>query len=122
MADNAFDLLRRFDGEDGRGFDTIVIDPPAFAKRKGAIEAAERAYLELNLRALRLLRPGGLLVSCSCSAKMTPDRFGDMLERAARDAKRQVQVLERRGAGADHPGLLGVPETEYLKCWLLRVL
>lgn len=122
VADNAFDLLRRFDGEDGRGFDTIVIDPPAFAKRKGAIEAAERAYLELNLRALRLLRPGGLLVSCSCSAKMTPDRFGAMLERAARDARRQVQVLERRGAGADHPGLLGVPETEYLKCWLLRVL
>ena len=121
VAPDAFDLLRKLDGE-ARGLDTIVLDPPAFAKRKGAPEAADRAYHELNLRALRILRPGGLLVTCSCSAKMTPARFGEVIERAAADAGRQVQVLERRGAGADHPGLVGVPETEYLKCWFLRVL
>jgi 23S rRNA (cytosine1962-C5)-methyltransferase len=118
---NAFDRLRALEGE-GRTFDVVVIDPPALAKRKSAFGAAERAYKELNLRALRLARAGGVVVTCSCSGKMTPERFGAIVEDAARDAGRMVQLLERRGAGRDHPPLLGVAETEYLKCWILRVL
>jgi 23S rRNA (cytosine1962-C5)-methyltransferase len=117
-AANAFDVLHEFDREKRR-FDTVVVDPPAFAKRKEGIPAALRAYRELNLRALRILRPGGVLVSCSCSAKITPAMFEELLLEAARDAKRPVQVLERRGAGRDHPGLIGVAETEYLKCFVL---
>jgi 23S rRNA (cytosine1962-C5)-methyltransferase len=118
---NAFDRLRQLEAE-ARQFDLVVIDPPALAKRKSAFGAAERAYKELNLRALRLVRPGGIVITCSCSAKMTTDRFGAILDDAARDAGRPVQLLERRGAGRDHPPLLGVPETEYLKCWILRAL
>lgn len=117
---NAFDRLRQLEA-DGRRFDVVVIDPPALAKRKSAFGAADRAYKELNLRALRLAKGGGIVVTCSCSSKMTPDRFGAIVEDAARDAGRAVQLLERRGAGRDHPPLLGVPETEYLKCWILRV-
>src|SRR5205085_6626219 len=104
----------------------VVIDPPALAKRRSAhpnvLAAAERAYKELNLRALRLLRAGGILFTCSCSGKLTPDRFEAVLESAARDVGRPVQLLERRAAGRDHPPLLGVSETEYLKCHVLRVL
>jgi 23S rRNA (cytosine1962-C5)-methyltransferase len=118
---NAFDRLRALEGE-GRRFDVVVIDPPALAKRKSAFGAAERAYKELNLRALRLARDGGIVVSCSCSGKLSPERFGAIVEDAARDAGRVVQLLERRGAGRDHPPLVGVAETEYLKCWILRVL
>jgi 23S rRNA (cytosine1962-C5)-methyltransferase len=118
---NAFDRLRALEGE-GRSFDVVVIDPPALAKRKSAFGAAERAYKELNLRALRLARAGGIVVTCSCSGKLSPEAFGAIVEDAARDAGRTVQLLERRGAGRDHPPLLGVPETEYLKCWILRVL
>ena len=118
---NAFDRLRQLEAE-GRRFDVVVVDPPALAKRKSALGAAERAYKELNLRGLRLTREGGILVTCSCSGKMTPERFGAIVEEAARDVGRPVQLLERRGAGRDHPPLLGVPETEYLKCWILRVL
>jgi 23S rRNA (cytosine1962-C5)-methyltransferase len=118
---NAFDRLRALEGE-GRSFDVVVVDPPALAKRKSAFGAAERAYKELNLRALRLARAGGIVVTCSCSGKLSPERFGAIVEDAARDAGRPVQLLERRGAGRDHPPLLGVPETEYLKCWILRVL
>jgi 23S rRNA (cytosine1962-C5)-methyltransferase len=117
---NAFDRLRQLEG-DGRRFDVVVIDPPALAKRKSAFGAAERAYKELNLRGLRLVDEGGILVTCSCSGKMTAERFGAILEDAAGDVGRPVQILERRGAGRDHPPLLGVPETEYLKCWILRV-
>jgi 23S rRNA (cytosine1962-C5)-methyltransferase len=119
--DNAFDRLRVLESE-GRRFDVVVIDPPALAKRKSALGAAERAYKELNLRALRLLRPDGVLITCSCSGKLTLESFAAIVEEAARDVGRPVQVLERRGAGRDHPPLLGVPETEYLKCWILRVL
>lgn len=119
--ENAFDALHTFDREQRR-FDTIVIDPPAFAKRKEGLPAALRAYRELNLRALRLLRPGGILVSCSCSAKVTPAEFEALLLAAATDVRRPVQVLERRAAGRDHPGLLGVPETEYLKCFILQAI
>ena len=120
-AGNAFDRLRALEGE-GRSFDVVVIDPPALAKRKSAFGAADRAYKELNLRALRLARAGGIVVTCSCSGKLSPEGFGAIVAEAARDAGRTVQLLERRGAGRDHPPLLGVPETEYLKCWILRVL
>lgn len=118
---NAFDRLRALEAE-GRTFDVVVIDPPALAKRKSALRGAERAYKELNLRGLRLLNPGGILVTCSCSGKMTLPLFEATLESAARDVGRPVQLLERRGAGRDHPPLLGVPETEYLKCFIARVL
>ena len=118
---NAFDELRALQERGGR-FDTVVIDPPAFAKRKSALEGAWRGYKDLNLRAMRLLAPGGILLSCSCSAKMTRELFEQMLLEAARDAGRRLAVLARRGAGPDHPALLGVPETEYLKCFVLQVL
>ena len=121
MTANAFDVLKGFDVE-GRKFDTIVLDPPGLAKREKGTNAAMRAYHELNLRAFRLLRPEGLLVTCSCSGKVSRDDFEGMLNEAAADAHRQVQVLERRGAGLDHPTLMGLHTTEYLKCYLLRVL
>jgi 23S rRNA (cytosine1962-C5)-methyltransferase len=118
---NAFDALRSYEAA-GRRFDVVVLDPPALAKRKSAVGSAERAYKELNLRGLRLLRAGGVLLTCSCSGKLTPAAFGEVLDAAARDVGRPVQLLERRGAGRDHPLLVGVPETEYLKCFILRVL
>lgn len=105
-----------------RTFDIIVLDPPAFASTKHTVEKALRAYKEVNLRALKLLAPGGVLVSCSCSGRITPEAFDDMLVAAARDARRAVQLVERRGAGVDHPVLAGVPETEYLKCRVLVAL
>ena len=116
---NAFDRLRALEGE-GQRFDVVVVDPPALAKRKSAFGAAERAYKELNLRALRLASDGGIVVTCSCSGKLSPERFGAIVEEAARDAGRMVQLLERRGAGRDHPTLLGMPESRYLKCLILR--
>jgi 23S rRNA (cytosine1962-C5)-methyltransferase len=118
---NTFDVLRGYERE-GRRFDTVVLDPPAFAKRKGDLPAAARAYKELNLRALKLLAPGGVLITCSCSGKMTAQRFAAVLEEAIADAKRPVQLLERKGAARDHPVLPLVPETEYLKCWVYRAL
>lgn len=121
MTANAFDVLKQFDVE-GRKFDTVVVDPPGMAKREKGPQAALRAYRELNLRAFRLLRPEGLLVSCSCSGKVSREDFEGMLKEAAADAKRQVQVLERRGAGLDHPTLMGLHESEYLKCYLMRVV
>ena len=123
---NAFDLLRSLEAA-GRRFEVVVLDPPALAKRGvkgpgGPSGAAMRAYKELNLRALRLLAPGGLLVSCSCSGRVSAADFGAMLDDAARDVGRPLQILERRGAGRDHPGLCCMPESEYLKCWLLRAV
>lgn len=118
---NAFDVLRAF-ADEGRRFDTVVVDPPGLAKRKEGLQTAKRAYHELNVRAFKLLRPDGLLVSCSCSGKVTRSMFEDLLLEAAADAKRSVQILERRGAGIDHPPLASLPETEYLKAWFLRVL
>jgi 23S rRNA (cytosine1962-C5)-methyltransferase len=117
-AQNAVEALRDFDKQ-GRKFDTIVLDPPAFAKRKEGVEGALRAYREINYRAVRLLAPGGLLVTCSCSGRVTPEMFGEVVAWASQEAKRPLQVVEKRGAGRDHPPLLGVPETEYLKCWFL---
>jgi 23S rRNA (cytosine1962-C5)-methyltransferase len=118
---DAFAELRRFERA-GRRFDVVVVDPPALAKRKGPVEAALRAYKELNLRALRIAAPEGWLVTCSCSGRVTAGLFEAMLVEAARDAGREVAIVERRGAASDHPVLLGVPETEYLKCWIVRVL
>ncbi|HYO70477.1 MAG TPA: class I SAM-dependent rRNA methyltransferase [Archangium sp.] len=118
---NAFDFLRDAVDE-GRHFDTIVLDPPSFAKNKDAIEGALRGYKEINLRAMQLLRPGGYLISASCTYHIDEQGFEDMLASAAADAKRRVQIIEKRGAGKDHPVLLSLRETRYLKCFVLRVL
>ena len=117
-AQNAIEALRAFDAG-GRRFDTIVLDPPAFAKRKEGLEGALRAYREINYRAVRILKPGGLLVTCSCSGRVTNELFGEVVAWASQEAKRPLQLLERRGASRDHPPLIGVPETEYLKAWFL---
>jgi 23S rRNA (cytosine1962-C5)-methyltransferase len=118
---NAFGLLRA-EADGGERYDTIVLDPPAFAKSKTSIEAALRGYKEINLRAFLLLNPGGVLITCSCSFHIDNVQFENVVLSAAADAKRNVQVIERRGAAKDHPTLLGVPETRYLKCLILRVL
>jgi 23S rRNA (cytosine1962-C5)-methyltransferase len=120
-AANAFDVMRQY-SEAGRKFDVIVVDPPGLAKRREGMTAARRAYHELNVRALKLLRPEGLLVSCSCSGKVSRATFEEIVEGAAGDAKRSIQILERRGAGLDHPVLAGLGETDYLKAWLVRAL
>jgi 23S rRNA (cytosine1962-C5)-methyltransferase len=117
---NAFDLLKDYSAA-GRQYDTIVLDPPAFAKSKRNLPAALRGYKELNLRALRMLRPGGILVTCCCSFAVSEEDFLDMLTGAAQDAHRSVKLLERRGQSKDHPVLLGVPETSYLKCTIAVV-
>lgn len=121
IAANVFDRLRDYD-EAGEQFDTIVLDPPAFAKNRGAVESALRGYKEINLRAMRLLRPGGVLITCSCSYHVGEHLFLEMLADAARDAGRAVQVIEKRTQSRDHPILLTVPETYYLKCVVLRVV
>ena len=112
---DAFTLLRDW-SDAGAQYGTIVLDPPAFAKTKRAVEGALRGYRELNLRALKMLRPGGRLVTCSCSHHVSLGDFMETLRGAARDARRRVRVLEVRGAAADHPVVLNIPETEYLKC------
>ncbi len=120
MEANAFDLLKDYSSA-GRQFDTIVLDPPAFAKTKRALPGALRGYKELNLRALKMLRPNGLLVTCSCSYHVSEGEFLEMLASAALDAGRQLRVVERRSQSKDHPILLTVPETQYLKCVLAMV-
>lgn len=117
---NAFDLLRDWSAA-GNAFDTIVLDPPAFAKSKRAVEGAIRGYKELNLRAMKMLRPGGILVTCSCSHHVSLAEFQSVVSAAAGDAKRRVRLLERRGAASDHPVILTIPETEYLKCLICVV-
>ena len=117
-AANAVEQLRALDKE-GRKFDVVVLDPPAFAKRREGVAGALRAYKEINYRGVRLLAPGGVLITCSCSGKVTPQMFGEVIEWASQEAKRPLQILERRGAARDHPSLVGVPETDYLKCWFL---
>jgi 23S rRNA (cytosine1962-C5)-methyltransferase len=119
--DNVFDRLKLYDSQK-RKFDTIVLDPPAFAKSRAHIEAAEKGYKEINLRALRMLNPGGLLITSSCSQHMDENAFLNILARAASDAGRRVQVIEKRTQGKDHPFLISMPETYYLKCIFLRVL
>jgi 23S rRNA (cytosine1962-C5)-methyltransferase len=117
---DAFELLR--DWSDGKKtFDAIVLDPPAFAKTHRAVEGALRGYKELNLRALKMVRPGGLLVTCSCSHHVGWSDLEGAVASAAADARRRVRLLERRGAAPDHPVVLNLPETEYLKCLVLEV-
>ena len=117
---NAFDLLRDYAAE-RRQFDTIILDPPAFAKNKRNLEGALRGYKELNLRALKMLRPGGILVTCSCSYHISPAQFMEVVADSARDVHRTVRLLESRTQAKDHPILLNVPETGYLKCLILAV-
>jgi len=116
---DAFEILRDW-SQAGETFDTVVLDPPAFAKSKRAVEGALRGYKELNLRALKMLRPGGLLVTCSCSHHVTGADLEAVIASAAADASRRVRLLERRGAAPDHPVVLNLPETEYLKCLVLQ--
>lgn len=118
---NVFDELRGLERLRER-FDTIVLDPPAFAKTKSAIPKAVTGYKEINLRALKLLNPGGTLVTCSCSYHVSESMFGEILHEAAADAEIAVSIIEKRMQGRDHPVLLGVPETYYLKCFILRKL
>jgi 23S rRNA (cytosine1962-C5)-methyltransferase len=118
---NAFDLLRELERRDER-FETIVLDPPAFAKTKTSVPRALAGYKEINLRAMRLLAPGGLLFTCSCSYHVTRPIFGAMVADAARDTGRRLQLLASTGASHDHPELVNVPETGYLKGMLLRAV
>lgn len=118
---NVFDELRGLERLRER-FDTIVLDPPAFAKNKAAVAKARAGYKEINLRALKLLTPGGTLVTCSCSYNVSEGAFAEIVYEAAVDAQVHVTVVEKRMQGRDHPVLLGIPETYYLKCFILRKL
>jgi 23S rRNA (cytosine1962-C5)-methyltransferase len=116
---NAFDRLHALDGEGAR-YDAVVLDPPAFAKNKKALPGALRGYKEINLRAIKVLEPGGILVTCSCSYHLSREQLVEVVADAAGDAGRTVELLEIRSQAPDHPILLNVPETEYLKCLVLR--
>ena len=118
---NCFDFLKAADQEKQR-FDTVVLDPPAFARQKSSLESALRGYKELNLRAMKILNPGGYLVTCSCSFHVSEAALLEVIANAALDAHRTVVIVERRTQARDHPILLTVPETHYLKCFILRVL
>ncbi|MGA2075884.1 MAG: class I SAM-dependent rRNA methyltransferase [Terriglobia bacterium] len=118
---NCFDFLKAADLGKQR-YDTIVLDPPAFARQKSKLEAAWRGYKELNLRALKMLNPGGFLITCSCSHHVSEADFLEIIAAAALDAHRTVTIVERRTQARDHPILLTVPETHYLKCLILRVI
>jgi len=118
---NLFDELRRLE-KAGERFDTIVLDPPAFAKNKASVPNALAGYKEINLRAMRLLTPGGHLVTCSCSYNVSELMFEEVLQAASTDSQVPVSIVEKRMQGRDHPVLLGVPETHYLKCFILRRL
>lgn len=118
---DVFDLLKKYEAE-GQKFDLIILDPPAFTKSAKMIEKAYGGYKEINLRAMRLLNEGGILVTCSCSYFMESNMFCDMVMHAAMDSHKRVQILEKRGAGPDHPVLLGYPKSEYLKCVICKVL
>jgi len=117
---NAFDLLRDY-SDAGRKYDCIVLDPPAFAKSKGDLPTALRGYKELNLRALKMLRPGGILVTCSCSYHVSAADLVATVQSSALDSHRILRILENRGAAKDHPSVLGIPETAYLKCLVIDV-
>ena len=118
---NAFDFMRDRHKE-GRRYDTIILDPPAFAKDKKSVEPALRGYKEINNRAMRLLRSGGILITCSCSHHLSEGLFAEMLAEAARDAGCWMRVLERRTQSSDHPILLAMPETLYLKCFIAEII
>jgi 23S rRNA (cytosine1962-C5)-methyltransferase len=118
---NCFDFLKAAD-QQGQRYDTIVLDPPPFARQKSSLESALRGYKELNLRALKILNPGGFLLTCSCSFYVSEADLLGAIASAAVDARRTVVVVERRAQSRDHPILLTVPETHYLKCLILRVI
>jgi len=118
---NVFDALRELESR-GERFDVIVLDPPAFAKNRASLKSAVRGYKEINLRALKLLHSGGVLVTCTCSYHVAEDLFLEIVAEAAVDAHRRVQIIEKRMQASDHPVLLGMPETYYLKCVIARVL
>lgn len=118
---DVFDLLKEYEAN-GEKFDVIILDPPAFTKSAKAIQKAYGGYKEINLRAMRLLNEGGILVTCSCSHFFDYHYFYDMVMHAAMDSHKRVQILEKRGAGPDHPVLLGYPKSEYLKCAICRVM
>ncbi|HEY8393491.1 MAG TPA: class I SAM-dependent rRNA methyltransferase [Thermaerobacter sp.] len=118
---NAFDFLRA-QADAGEQYDVVILDPPAFAKNKQALEGAYRGYKEINLRAMKMLPPGGILITCSCSYHMKPELFEQMLADAALDTGRRLRLIERRGASRDHPALFGADESQYLKCYILEVL
>jgi 23S rRNA (cytosine1962-C5)-methyltransferase len=118
---NVFDVLREMEAAGDR-FEVIVLDPPAFAKNRASLKAAIRGYKEINLRALKLLNSGGVLITCTCSYHVSEELFLEILAQAAIDAHRRVQIVEKRTQASDHPVLVGVPETHYLKCVIARVL
>lgn len=118
---NSFDILKEYD-EVGRQFQMVILDPPAFAKNRDSLPAAHRGYKEINLRALKLLAPGGFLLTCSCSYHITEALFLQVLAEAAIDARRNIVVAERRTQAQDHPILLTMPETHYLKCMIVKAL
>ena len=118
---NVFDALREMETA-GERFDTIILDPPAFAKNRASVKPAARGYKEINLRAIKLLSSGGILVTCTCSYHMSEEMFLGIIAEAANDAHRRLQLVEKRTQASDHPILLGVPETYYLKCVVARVL
>ena len=118
---NSFDLLKEYD-EVGRRFQMVILDPPAFAKNRDSIPAAHRGYKEINLRAMKILQPGGFLLTCSCSYHITEALFLQILAEAGNDARKTIVVAERRTQSQDHPILLTMPETHYLKCLIVRVL
>ena len=121
QAANTFDILREF-YDKGETFDTIVLDPPAFTKTKNAVQGAIRGYKEINLRAMKIIKRGGYLITCSCSQHVDSELFMDILYDAAADSRRKVRVAEYRSQAKDHPVLLASPETEYLKCAILQVV
>jgi 23S rRNA (cytosine1962-C5)-methyltransferase len=121
VAANVFDLMKAYD-EAGRRFDTVICDPPAFAKNKKALEAAYRGYKELNLRCMRVTAPGGFLISCSCSQFMTPELFLQMLRDAAADAGRRVRLIETLIQSRDHPAALNAEQSLYLKGYILHIV
>lgn len=118
---NSFDILKEYD-DAGRRFQMVILDPPAFAKNRESLPAAQRGYKEINLRALKILEPGGFLVTCSCSYHISEALFLQLLAEAANDAHRAITVVERRTQAKDHPILLTMPETHYLKCMIVRAL
>jgi len=118
---NTFDLLKEYDEAD-RQFQMVILDPPAFAKNRDSVEAAQRGYKEINLRALKILKPGGFLLTCSCSYHIPEALFLQIVAEAANDARRSIVVVERRTQAQDHPILLTMPETHYLKCMIFKVL
>ncbi|MGC7880176.1 class I SAM-dependent rRNA methyltransferase, partial [Desulforudis sp. 1190] len=117
---NGFDVLRDLAAE-GERFDVVILDPPSFTKSKSAVEGALRGYKEINLRGLKLIPPGGFLVTCSCSYHVTEDLFTAVVAEAARDTGRQLRLVEFRRQAKDHPMLLSTPETYYLKCGIFQV-